>query len=234
MLELTLRYPASALAGKQRLTQDDALMLRGRMFVSGLVSEADAWLLLALHKSSPEKSPQWSRWFVEAMADFFVNGGYAENFLDADDADCLLAMIAPDAVIRDNDELELLLHVMELSRDCPDILSALALDQLRLALATGEGAYAAQRSCKRAGVSIEDLDYVYRIVRGKLDHGRLRLTQREAEALERIDTIVSDRLNHPGWRRLIDSVAVTGECGSHSRGWLRLDEAGLPALEEAA
>lgn len=233
MLELTLRYPAAALAGKQRLTQDDAQMLRRWMFPCGLATEADAWQALALHRSSPEKSLDWSVWFVEAMADFFVNSRYPRSCVDAERADCLLAMIAPDGVVRDADELELLLHVMELSTVCPDALPALALDQLRLALTTGEGAFASQRSCKRAGLSLDDLGYVYRIVRGKLDRGRLSLTLREAEALRRIDAVVRDEINHPGWRVLIDSIvaiakktdATSGWFGGAATPWLDLDQA---------
>ncbi|WP_137156048.1 hypothetical protein [Rhizobium sp. FKL33] len=234
MLELTLRYPASARAGKQRLTQDDAAVLRRWMFPSGVVTEADAWQLLGLHRSAAEKSLEWSRWFVEAMADFFVNARYPRPFVDADRADCLMAMIAPEGVIADDDELELLLHVMELSRGCPDCLPALALDQLRLALDCGEGAYAGQRSSKRAGLSIEDLDYVYRIVRDRLDRGRLSVTLREAEALRRIDTVVRDRINHPGWRSLIGSVTVTAAAGSIADGWLRLKSTDVMELQDAA
>lgn len=233
MLELTLRYPASALAGKQRLTQDDALMLRRWMFPSGLLTEADAWQALAVHRSAPEKTPEWARWFVEAMADFVVNSSYPRRCVDAERADCLLTMIAPDGVVRDGDELELLLHVMELCRCCPDCLPALALDQLRLALDGGEAAYAAGRSGKRAGIGAEDLDYVYRIVRDRLDRGRLSLTQREADALLRIERMVRDRVNHPGWRRLIDSVTVIENAGP-SAGWLRVGADAFSALEDAA
>ncbi|MBB1247853.1 hypothetical protein [Rhizobium sp. G21] len=70
MLELTLRYPASALAGKPRLTRDDVQMLRRWMFPAGLQSETDAWRILLIHRSAQEKSLDWSRWFVEVMAGF--------------------------------------------------------------------------------------------------------------------------------------------------------------------
>jgi hypothetical protein len=234
MLELTLRYPASAIVGKQRLTRDDAQMLRRWMFPKGLAQGADAWQLLAIHRSAPEKSLDWSRWFVEAMADFFVNHGYPRRCLDAERAESLMTMIAPDGVIRDEDELELLLHALELADNVAHTLPALALDQLRLALEGGEGAYAAQRRVKRSGISGDDLDYVYRIVRGRLERGRLGVTLREAAALRRIDTSVRGRMNHPGWRILIDSIQVIASETAPQRGWLTVTHSTHLALDDAA
>jgi hypothetical protein len=234
MLELTLRYPASALAGKLRLTRDDVQMLRRWMFPFGLQSETDAWRVLAIHRAAQEKSLDWSRWFVEAMTDFFVRSGNFGPNPDAERADCLMAMIAPEGVISNADELDLLLHVMELGGSCADTLPALALDQLRLALETGDGAYAARRSCKRNGISVEDLDLVYRIVRDKLERGRLCMTVREAAAMSRIDVVVRGRMNHPGWRRLVDSLVSVADKGGAPRGWLRVAPTEHHALDDAA
>ena len=234
MLELTLRYPASALAGKPRLTRDDVQMLRRWMFPAGLQSETDAWRILLIHRSAQEKSLDWSRWFVEVMAGFFTRGGDFRRNPDADRADCLMAMIAPEGVIGDADELDLLLHTMELAGARADSFAALALDQLRLALETGEGAYAAQRSAKRSGISVDDLNFVYRIVRDRLERGRLCMTEREAAAMSRIDAVVRGRMNHPGWRRLVDSLVLSDDDRRADRGWLRVAPTDGLILEDAA
>ena len=226
-----LRYPASALAGKHRLTGDDATVLRRRMFGHGLQSFDDAAQLIALNRSCPEATRDWNGWFVETIAGFVVGHVDAQGGLDDASARFLLDLWA-DGVISHPAELELLLHAMELAGDVPETVTVLALEQLQRALQTGSGAYARLRLAKRAGISQIDTDYLYRILRRSVQGGKVVLHPGEIAVIEAIDGLVRGESNHPAWPALVKSMAVRDKQGRVSaEHWLTLQS---PAVSTRA
>lgn len=233
MSEFSFRYPASAIAGKHRLTADDILLLRKHMFPKGLGSADDAQQLLALHRLPLEKCPEWDNWFVEMMTAFIVVHCYPQYSLDDLNAEWLIAMVSQDGVVATPAELELVMHAMEMARAVPDSLSALALDQLRIALETGTGAYSAGRAVRRFGIAAPDMEFIYRILRGSLFFGKTVLSAREAAVLDRIDELVCRQVNHPVWHDLICSISRrTDEGHVPATPWLRMlvEDIGLDGL----
>ena len=208
MSGFAFRYPASVIAGKHRLTADDILLLRRYMFPKGLTSASDAEQLLALHRAPVEKCAEWDNWFVEMMAAFIVVHSYPQYSLDELNAEWLIAMVSVDGVIATAAELELVLHAMEMACAVPDILSAFALDQLRLALVKNKGAYAAGRGIKRSGIAAEDIEFIYRILRGSLFAGKMFVSAREVSVFDRIDARVHNETNHPAWYDLVQSIST--------------------------
>jgi hypothetical protein len=234
MSELRLSYPASVIAGKSRLVPADILFLRKHAFPDGLISPDDAAQLLAIHQSCAEKCAEWDNWFIEMMTSFIVFHSWPQYSLDDINAAWLIAMFSREGVIETGAELELILHVMEVSRAVPPCLSALALDQLQLALSSGEGAYAGQRQVRRAGIAREDIDYLYRILRGSTFEGKMVLSATEATVLDRIDKLVRGRTNHPAWYDLVQSIDKRDADGhATAQPWLRMIEATLAHLEAA-
>jgi hypothetical protein len=208
MSSFTLRYPASAIAGKLRLTAEDIMLLRKHMFPRGVTSADDAQQLLALHRAAQEKCAEWDNWFVETMAAFIVSHLRHQQWQGERDLDWLIGMLSRNGKIETPAELELLLHVMEMAAGVPDALSAFALDQLRIALETGAGAYAATRNAKRSGIAADDIEFIFRILRDSLSAGRMMLSKREVAALDRIGALVHGRANHPAWKALVQSVVI--------------------------
>ena len=229
-----LSYPASVIAGKACLDADDVVLLRKHMFPSGLVSTADAADLIAVHKASPETSPEWDRWLVETVASFIVQRNDPCGALDAGNARFLVEHLSVNGIVATPAELEILLHAMELAAEVPEELTLLALGQLKAVFHAQLGAYAAGRRAKRKGISQCDIDYVYRILRGSVRHGRLVLHLNEIAALEAIDALVCDEINHPAWHFLIKSIAVRDEEGHASPvPWLRMVSADIAEIEAA-
>jgi hypothetical protein len=223
MSDCSLRYPAAIMAGKPRLDAEDILLLRKHMFPRGLTSAEDARQLLALHRAPAEKCAAWDNWFVEMMTAFIVVHSYPQYSLDELNAEWLVATIAADGVVQTPAELEIVLHAMEMACAVPDLLSALALDQLRLALGTGAGAYASRRNAGRSGIAAQDIEFIYRILRGSLFDGKMLLSRREVAVLDRIDALVADTFNHPAWFDLMVSISVRTAEGEASPGpWLRM------------
>lgn len=223
MFDTTLRYPASVIAGKYRLTADDVMLLRRHMFPRGLRSLDDAAQLIVVHKSATETSHEWDNWLIESVAAFIVARTDPLGSLDISNARFMIEMLSKDGVISTSAELELLLHAMEMAVDVPDILTVLALNQLRLALQTGEGVYCGLRIARRMGIGQCDIDFIYRILRGSVHNGKLVLYPSEIAVIEAIDSIVRDDTNHPAWYYLMKSIAVRDQNGHVSaEPWLKM------------
>jgi hypothetical protein len=234
MSECALRYPASVLVGKPRISVDDLVLLRRHMFPRGLTSADDARQLLVLHRSAAKKCAEWDNWFVETMTAFIVVHSYPQYSLDDLNADWLIAAISQKGFAVTSAELEVVLHAMELASAVPDQLSAFALDQLCIALKSKTGAYADRRGAKRVGIAAEDIDFIYRILRGSLFFGKMMLSRCEVAVLDRIDAIVCDAVNHPAWHDLRRSIRVRTAEGHASAGpWLTMMVDDI-SLDEAA
>jgi hypothetical protein len=208
MSDFAWRYPASAIAAKHRFAVDDILFLRKHMFPGGLATAEDAEQLLALHRCPAEKCTGWDDWFIETMVAYIVVHCYPKNSLDELNAEWLIALLAPQGVARSAVELEIVLHAMELACAVPDTLSAFALDQLRITLERAEGAYAQRRIVKRSGIARQDIEFVYRILRGALFAGKIVLSAAEVAVLDRIDAMVRGKVNDPAWSALMGSLSI--------------------------
>jgi hypothetical protein len=201
-------FPACVIAGKGRIVADDILMLRKYAFPDGICSSEDALALLALNDSCPGQSAEWSTYFVESLTAYLVRGTEPIGRIDDAKAGWLMRTIAADGAVRSALELELLLHAMEVASDVPESLSAFALDQIRLALEPGaRGAYRSIRPAS-AGITAFDLTYIWRILRGATERGRLMLSPVEALVLRGIDELADAEAHHPAWREIIAAVTT--------------------------
>ena len=208
MSEFRLSFPACIIAGKHRLATEDLVMLRKFTFADGIRTSDDVVTVLALQNSCPEKCSEWDAFFVEALTDFIVHYSYPQGSLDEINSAWLRKTFATDGVVNSVLELELLLHVMEVSAYVPADLSALVLDQLRIALTDEVGAYHLSRPIARKGITRHDVDYVHRVLRGSGNNGRVVLSPSEIAVLERIDMEMTAASSHPRWLDLIDAVQI--------------------------
>jgi hypothetical protein len=201
-------FPACVIAGKGRIAADDILMLRKYAFPDGIRSSEDALTLFALNDSCPEQSPEWSTYFVESLAAYLMRGTAPTGRIDDTRAGWLMRTIAADGAVHSALELELLLHAMEVASEVPESLSAFALDQIRLAFEpAARGAYHAARPAS-AGITAFDLTYVWRVLRGAQERGRLVLSPLEARVLREIDELADPAAHHPAWREMIAAVVT--------------------------
>lgn len=208
MSEFRLSFPACVIAGKNRLTTDDIATLRRFSFPEGVRSSDDAVTMLFLHNNCLEKCSEWDVYFVETLTEFIVQFSYPQGTLDETNAAWLRRMFATGGVVNSGLELELLLHAMEVSAYVPESLTSFALDQLRLAIDLKAGAYFQQRKAGDAGITVDDLAYIHRILRSSLQRGHLTLSPLERDALYAIDRVCDPQASHAGWRDLIASIRL--------------------------
>jgi hypothetical protein len=227
MSEFRLSFPACLIAGKNQLAADDLLFLRNYTFPNGLRTSDDVLVLMTLQNCCPEKCDEWEVFFIEALTDFIVHYSYPQGSLDEINVAWLVRLLSTDGVVNSPLELRLILNVIETSANVPPALGAFALDQLRLAIEDGVGAYALTRPIARPGITRHDLDYVGRILRHKQDAGRLALSPVKIAVLERIDAVIRSASNHPGWQDLMDMVVTRTEDRPIASRWLRVPDAML-------
>jgi hypothetical protein len=232
MSEFRLAFPACLIAGKHRLAVEDIGLLRKHTFPEGIRTSDDVVAMLALNNSCPEKCPEWNAYFVEQLARFVVDYTYPQGSLDEINVAWLIRMVSTDGVVNSSLELELVLHVIEVSKHVPDELRAFALDQLRLALSDNVGGYKLSRAVDRKGIARQDIDYAMRILRGVSDGGVINVPPATWNVLMRIAEQTLPAANHPRWSDLLSALRLVeyAEAPRRSR-WLRIVDS--PEAESA-
>lgn len=222
MSEFRLAFPACVIAGKHRLAADDIGLLRKHSFPDGVRTADDVVVMLALNNSCPEKCPEWNSFFVESLAGFIVNYSYPQGSLDEINAAWIMRMFATDGVVNSALELELVLHIMEISSYVPDELRAFALDQLRLAITDNVGGYKLTRAVERKGITRQDVDYVMRVLRNVCEGGVIPVSPVTHGVLRRIETETLPAGNHPRWTEIMRALELRYYHQPRTSRWLRI------------
>ncbi|MCL6707831.1 hypothetical protein M8R20_12550 [Pseudomonas sp. R2.Fl] len=225
-----LTLPASLLAGRSALDAESIKQLRRDLFPEGIGNERDVESLLAMFKLHPGPCAGWHDYVIEAVTAFVIDICHPYGAVDETNARWLTGLVASNGAIHSVIELEIVLHVLEKARQAPDSLATLALDQLRLAVCEDRGAYRHKRADPSAGVTLEDLSYIYRILRGSVARGRVLLPKEQLECLTRIEAeSPPGRPHHPGWHDLLAAIAPAAEREERRRPvrWLNVADAVL-------
>ncbi|MCJ7997913.1 hypothetical protein J5N58_25325 [Rhizobium cremeum] len=205
MSEFRLSFPANVIAGKNRLSAEDILLLRKYSFPLGIRTTDDVVTLLALNNSCPDKCEEWNSFFIESLTAFIVEHCYPQGSLDDINVEWMKCVLSTGGTIETSLELAVLLHVIDVVPHVPPSLRVFALDQLRIALAENAGALSTERF-PSDGITAYDLVYLDRVLRSAFDGGVLRLTERERDALLAIEAAASKASSHVRWRDLLAST----------------------------
>ncbi|WP_106796187.1 hypothetical protein [Rhizobium sp. H4] len=222
MSEFRLAFPACVVAGKHRLTAEDIVLLRKHAFPEGIRTSQDVGAMLALNNSCPEKCAEWNAFFVEQLAGFIVNHTHPQGSLDDINVVWIMRMFTTDGVVNSALELELILHIMEISADVPAELRALALDQLRLAITDGIGGYKQSRAVDRRSITRQDVDFTMRIFRSIAAGGVIAVTPAEYGVFQQIEQATLRAANHPNWAGIMAAVELRDRFEPRRSRWLRI------------
>lgn len=183
------------LAGKTRLTPEDALAVRRWIYADGAISQEEAELLFRINDAAGPSSGEWRALFVEALTDFLVHQQLPAGYLNEASADWLLRQVAQDGRIKGPTELELLIRVQEVAQQAPPLLSAVALHHVENAIMgrAGDG----------LTINDEDVNLLRRILFAfSGDGGAASVSRLEAELLFRLNDRARGRPNAASWRAL--------------------------------
>ena len=177
----------------------DVLDLRKAFYGDNTMSADEAQLLFTVNKSSPVQDPAWAPFFIEAVTDFLVNQAQPEGYITAENASWLLARCSTQGVVNSHLEFDLVVNILERSRWSPVSLVSFALEQIRRAVANGEGPLRSDGLTPKNHITSADIEQIRRIIYAFGGDGNVAITRSEAEVLFAINDAVEQGQPNPAW-----------------------------------
>jgi hypothetical protein len=188
---MTLAEALAALDAKASLTADDALTLRQIVYGDGVdVNQAEAETLFRLNADAGEISPEWRALFIEATTDYVVREQEPMGYVDDAKAQWLIGLVSARSKLR-GDEIEALLHVLEVADESPAVLAAFVLGVVR--------SMALWRLRTAGALTPLDIERLRRVIFAKGGERNVAVTREEAEALFDINAAQKPGASDPAW-----------------------------------
>jgi hypothetical protein len=192
-----------AILARGKITAEDVLKLRQRVFWKGVVTEKDAEMVFVLNDRLGAKADaSWPLFFVEALVDYVVMQADPSGYISQDNADWLIARISHSGPVDTASELELLVKTLERAKLSPVKLVKFALEQVKIGVLEGEGYIGHNRKLEPGVVGEAEVELLRRILYAFGGDGNIAITQQEAEILFDINDATSEVDNHPAWSDL--------------------------------
>ena len=183
MPEAILKMPEALqrMAGVGRISAEDVLTLRRKVFTDGVVQPREAEWLFALNDTCHDNAPEWPAFFVEALVDYTVHQAEPHGYVSPENGQWLVDRISRSGVVKTRTELELLLKVLEQSRQSPDSLVGFALSQVKVAVVEGSGPVRSGASLQPGRIGKAEVELLRRILYAAGGDGNIAVTRTEAD-----------------------------------------------------
>ncbi len=189
------------LIAKGSITEDDVLRLRREVWRDGVVSPNEVDAVFRLDQACASKDATWTRFYVDALAEYFVWRAEPRKYVSEENARFLLDRILRDGKVDGESELELLINVVHWSISCPEELAMLALDTVRRSiLEPATAPYGSNRP--PAVIGAGDVEIIRKIIYAPGSPGGLTVTRAEAELMFELHNATAGEENAPGWGTL--------------------------------
>ena len=199
---------ARSVAADGDIAPQEILALRRLGWGDGLISPAEAEAIFAINRALVRPSGEWVDFFVEALAEFVLNGSEPRGMCSEEEAHWLMQAIDQDGRLETMAELELLVRVIERAHNVPESLKHYALRQLEAAVLTGTGPTRCGGELSDTHVTGAECRLMRRLVFASGGHGPAAVSRFEAEMLFRIKDATLSADNSPEWARLfVDGVS---------------------------
>jgi hypothetical protein len=180
------------------ISADDVLALRRQVFPDGVVSAEEAEAVFRLDHACQEKAAEWTRFYVDALTDYFVWQSKPRGYVNDAQARALIDNIERDGRIDTMSELELLLNAVHWCVACPAELSQLALSAVKDSVLSPESAaYGSNRP--PAVIAPADVELVRKVIYAPGSPGGFTVTREEAEILFALERATIAEENAPAW-----------------------------------
>ena len=190
------------------VSPEELLALRRLGWGDGKIHRGEAEAIFAINQVMENPNAEWTDFFVEALAEFVLNGTEPRGYVDNAEAEWLIGALDQDGRLESMAELELLVHVMERAGNVPDRLKHYALAQVEKAVLTGTGPTRCGGELSDTHISAAECRIVRRIVFASGGHGPAAVSRHDAEMLFRLKDETLAEANDPAWDALfIDGVA---------------------------
>ncbi|MDX1575837.1 MAG: hypothetical protein R3285_06570 [Kiloniellales bacterium] len=180
------------------ISAEDVLALRRQVFPDGVVSAEEAEAVFRLDHACRYKAAEWTRFYVDALTDYFVWQSEPRGYVNDAQARTLIDNIEHDGRIDALSELELLLNVVHWCVACPAELSRLALAAVKDSVLSPESAaYGSNRP--PAVIAPADVELIRKVIYAPGSPGGFTVTREEAEILFALERATIAEENAPAW-----------------------------------
>ena len=197
------QQPLSILVGELaragRIAAEDVLRLRRNIYGDRTITEAQIDALFELDRSCSDKASEWTDLFSEALADYLVEQREPRGYLDEANADWLIGRITRDGRIDTATELEVLVTLLEKSKQSPERLVRFALEAVREAVLHGSGPARRGGEYKPGVITEADVNLLRRVLFAYGGDQHIVVSRAEAELLFDLNDATAQADNHPSW-----------------------------------
>jgi hypothetical protein len=179
----------------------DLVQLRRQRNPADAISRAEAEALLALDRMQRNSAASWRDFIADAIADHLISGELA-GIITPEEADWLIAALAPTGEVETVTGIETLLRAMEAAREVPSSLAVFAIQQVRAAIIKGEGPTIGPRAHFTRVVDSEDTALLYRILIAAGGADGAAVTREEAEEMFDLHDATARSTNDPAFGSL--------------------------------
>ena len=172
------------------VSADDVTYLRRTIFADGIVTREELKALFALGEKAPSGDPEWTDYFAEAAADFYLREEEPHGYLTEHEFAEIAEFVQRDGARASALELKLLVALMEKAVATPDDMAAFAADQFRRRFGALKGG---------ARISAEDVSLIRRFLYAAGGAGATAVTRLEAELLFDLNDLSAGADNDPAW-----------------------------------
>lgn len=180
------------------ISAEDVLALRRQVFPDGVVSAEEAETVFRLDHACEDKAAEWTRFYVDALTDYFVWQSKPRGYVNDAQARALIDNIERDGRIDAMSELELLLNAVHWCVACPAELSRIALTAVKDSVLSPEAAaYGSNRP--PAVIAPADVELIRKVIYAPGSPGGFTVTREEAEILFALERATIAEENAPAW-----------------------------------
>ncbi|HUO13046.1 MAG TPA: hypothetical protein VMU37_09870 [Caulobacteraceae bacterium] len=168
-----------------RVSADDVLALRAKIYGADSLAPDAMEALGALEAAPGERAPEWSDLLAEAMVDFAVHQEDPQDYVDDAKAAFVMRVFAGD--VRAESGLECLVRILEAATEVPPALSSFVLQKATTAM------------CAKGRIAAADVALMRRLVFSGGGDGNLAVTRNEGDTLFAIHDAARGAFNDPAW-----------------------------------
>lgn len=200
-MTMHFRDLADQAAADGTIAPDAILALRRASWASGAIDAETADAIFAINDRIPEPDEEWTDYFVEAIAEFLVNGGHPAGYVDEAGADWLIAHVERDGRVGTMAELELIAKLLDRAIAVPSRLRHYALASIEQAVLTGEGP--TRRGALTPGaITADEARLLRRALFAPASDRPAGIGRAEADLLFRLKDASLGLPNAPEWKQL--------------------------------
>jgi hypothetical protein len=179
----------------------DLVQLRRQRNPEEAISRAEAEALLTLDRMQKSSAASWRDFIADAIADHLASVDPA-GIITPEEADWLIAVLAPAGEIETVTAIETLLRAMEAAREVPALLAVFAIRETQAAIIKGEGPAIGPRPHFSRVIDSEDTAFLYRILIAAGGADGVAVSREEAEALFDLHDATARSTNDPAFDAL--------------------------------